>query len=197
MVHHMRRDGYLGVFVGSTDGGKTNSALMCAGLHLRDNADAVLATNVEELDWREESLNERTFYIEAKSDLLDLASEYEDVVVVLDEMSQIANAQTSNYEVNDEFYSVITEKSKDGLRLFIIGHRESGLDIAPAIREHVTHFIVQEREQHDLHEDVYRAHFYNAVGEDGPEDKQFTLDPVPEVAASYDPDEKATFDLSS
>jgi hypothetical protein len=198
MVHHLRRDGYMAVFVGSTDGGKTNSALVCAGLYLRDDPDAILATNITELDWREESLNARTHHVESKSDVLELAEQYEDVVVVLDEMSTEANAQTSNYDVNDAFYDLVTFKSKYGLRLFVIGHRESGYDIAPAIREHATHFVVQERERHDLDDDVFSAHFYNEVDADrgGAVDHRFSLEPVPSVDASYDPDETATFELS-
>jgi len=50
LVRELRRPGYLGVFLGMTDGGKTNSALVGAGLHLRDEPDAILATNVTTLE---------------------------------------------------------------------------------------------------------------------------------------------------
>ncbi|WP_049972552.1 hypothetical protein [Haladaptatus cibarius] len=196
IVHHLRRPGYLGTFAGGTDGGKTNSALVSAGLHLRDQPDAVLATNITSLKWEESSLNERTYSVESRSELEAVADRHEDVVAILDEMSTQANAQTQNYEVNDSFYHIVTFKSKLGLRMFVIGHRESGHDIAPAIREHSTHFIRQVRDARDLEDDVYSAEFYDGIEEGEPFGHQFTLKPMPPVAASYDPDETATFKIT-
>ncbi|MFC7142712.1 hypothetical protein ACFQMA_23115 [Halosimplex aquaticum] len=196
VVRDLRRDGYLGVFLGQTDGGKTNSALVAAGLHLRDQSDAILATNVTTLEWQEPELNERTKEVESRSELENLCDEQEDVVAVLDEMSTQANAQTQSYEVNDEFYPLVTFKSKLGLRMFIIGHREDGYDIAPPIRSHADHVIVQRAEETGLDETEYRAEFYRDLVDGEPEDLAYQLDPVPPIAGTYDPDEQAEFDIS-
>jgi len=196
LVSKLRKSGYLGVFLGGTDGGKTNSALVCAGLHLRDEPDAILATNVTTLDWNEPSLQERTYVVESKSELEELCHEYPDVIAVLDEMSTQANAQTMSHEVNKEFYPLITFKSKLGLRMFIIGHREDGYDIAPPIREHADHIIVQRADDADLDDTRYWAEFYQELRDGEPSDLAFSLDPMPAVAAGYDPDERASFDIS-
>ncbi|WP_135365885.1 hypothetical protein [Halosimplex halophilum] len=196
LVQDLRRPGYLGVFLGMTDGGKTNSALVGAGLHLRDEPDAILATNVTTLEWEEAELNERTYTVESKSDLEQLCHEYPDVVAVLDEMSTQANAQTQSYEVNSEFYPLVTFKSKLGLRLFVIGHREDGYDIAPPIREHADHIIVQRAEDVGLDETEYSAEFYRDLADGEPDDLVYTLDPVPPIAGTYEPDEQAKFNIS-
>lgn len=196
VVRRMRTPGYLGVFLGGTDGGKTNSALLAAGLGLRDDPNLELATNVTTLDWEEDHLNERTHFVQSRSELEDLAEEKE-LVAVLDEMSTQANAQTKGYEVSADFYPVITFKAKLHLRLFIIGHREDGLDIAPPIRQHADDIIVQHRERNDYEEDIYSTEFYDDIEEGELHDQKFKLSPVPPVAASYDPDETATFDISN
>ena len=197
LVHRFRRDGYCQVFVGSTDGGKTNTALLGAGLHLRDQPDAQLATNVTTLEWEDPELQQRTHVVETRTELEAVADRYDDVVAVLDELSQQANAQTKNYEVNDQFYPIMTYKSKLGLRLVLIFHREDGRDAAPAIREHATDFVVQRREADDLGDDSYHAEFYEEVADGEPSGHRWTLRNLPAVSASYDPDETATFDIST
>ncbi|WP_436924741.1 hypothetical protein [Halosimplex amylolyticum] len=197
LVRDLRRAGYLGVFLGMTDGGKTNSALVGAGLHLRDQPDAILATNVTTLEWEEPGLNDRTYTVETRTELEELCHEFPDVVAVLDEMSTQANAQTHSHEVNSEFYPLVTFKSKLGLRLFVIGHREDGYDIAPPIREHADHIIVQNAEELDLDDTRYSAEFYRDLVDGEPDDQAYTLDPVPPIAGSYEPDEQAEFDISS
>ncbi|GGL60330.1 hypothetical protein [Halocalculus aciditolerans] len=197
IVHHLRRDGYMQTICGQTNAGKTNWALLLAALYLRDDPDAHLVANLGELDWQEDSLNERTHFADTTEGIRSVAEAHENVIAVLDEMSSEANAQTNNYEVNEELYPLITAKAKLGLRIINIGHREDVKDIAPAIHTHCTHVVRMEREAHDLADDVYRAHFYGGV--DGGElvDHAFSVDPVPEVSATYNPDEKQEFSLSS
>ena len=196
LLHHLRRDGYMATFVGSTDAGKTATALLLAALHLRDNPDAHLVCNLEEIEWPDPSMNDRTHFAETPGGVKGVAEEYEDVMAVLDELSSEANAQTSSYDVNEHLYPLITAKAKLGLRIVGIGHREDGFDIAPPLRENSDHFVQQEREQHDLGEDVYRAHFWNELSEGDFESKAFTLDPVPKPDVHYDPDEAQSFTVA-
>ncbi|MCL9812508.1 hypothetical protein [Natranaeroarchaeum aerophilus] len=198
IVDEMRRPGWMPVFVGHTDGGKTNTALWLAFLALLDDPDMVLATNVTTLEFHDDALDERVHYVESKSELRDLCDEYDDIFAVLDEFSTEANAQTSNYDVNEHFYELVTFKSKLGLRMIVIGHREDGYDIAPALREHSTYFVKQVREEHDLEADEYHAEFYDAIDDGNFVGEQFTIDPVPSIEsdADYDPDETATFEIT-
>ncbi|SFR85789.1 hypothetical protein SAMN05216559_0136 [Halomicrobium zhouii] len=190
LLADMRRDGWLSTFVGSTDGGKTNSALLLAGLAMRDDPEMHLATNIDPVEWHDHDLNDRTHTnVTTRSGLEELIERYDDLFVILDEMSTQANAQTSNYDVNEHLYPLITHKSKYGLRMVIIGHRESGYDIAPPIREHSTYFVRQVREERDRGEDVYSAEFYESIEDGELVEESFTLKPVPEVQAYYDPDD--------
>ena len=197
LLNSLRRDGFLATFLGNTDGGKTNTALLMAGLAMRDNPEMQLATNVTTVEWQSPELQQRTHEVESKSELLALVENHEDVIAVLDEMSTQANAQTNNYEVNSEFYEVITFKSKYGLRLICIGHRDDGHDIAPAIREHSTYIVRQVRETDDYGDDEYHAELYGSVEDGELVDHEMTLENVPQVRAAYDPDETATFEISS
>lgn len=202
LLSEMRRDGFLGLFVGDTDNGKTNTALWFSLLALLDqlslDVDVVLATNVTTLEWSIPQLTERTHYVECRSDLEALCEDHEKVIAVLDELELEANAQVNNYEVNNEFMNVLTFKSKYGLVLFPIFHRTDGMGAAPVIREHATYFLEQERIEHDLEDDEYQVTFFNEHDPDtGPVDDQYQL-PVPPLQpdGDYDPDEQATFDIS-
>ncbi|WP_436911931.1 hypothetical protein [Halosimplex marinum] len=62
--------------------------------------------------------------------------------------------------MNSEFYPLVTFKAKLGLRMFVIGYREDGYDIAPPIREHADHIIVQRARETGLDEVEYSAEFY-------------------------------------
>lgn len=192
----LRRPGWMSIFAGSTDGGKTNTSLLLAGLALRDDPDMRLLTNISTLDWHEPGLNSRTHFVENLSELRDLADSDTPDFVLLDEMSTQANAATANYEVNSELYPLITAKSKLNLRLVLIGHRKDGKDIAPSLQAHATYFIKQLRKTRDLENDLYCAEFYDAVRDGEPVDHNFTLEPVPAVSAFYDPDETAVFHLT-
>lgn len=202
LIAEMRREGFLGLFVGDTNNGKTNSALWLSLLFLIDQislgVDVVLATNVTTLDWAEADLQERTVFVQSKSELEEVCQEHEKVVAVLDELELEANATTNNYEVNDSFGRVLTFKSKYGLILFPIFHRTDGLGAAPVIREHASYFLKQVREEHDLEADEYAVEFYREHDSDrGFTDPAFEV-PVPplEPDGSYDPDEQAEFSIS-
>lgn len=195
LLNLTRQEGYLAVFVGDTNAGKTNTALLKASLTLLDNPEMQFVTNLKTVEWNKENLNKRTHFVDKRSELDELAEQHEDLFVVLDEMSKEANAQTSNYEVNEHLYPLITHKSKRGLRLVIVGHRSSGNDIAPAIREHATHFVTQNREV-NLDEKIYTASFFGAIVDGEPEDHKFDLSPIPKVAATYDPDEETSFNIT-
>jgi hypothetical protein len=194
----MSTQGYLGLFCGSTDGGKTATALTTAEIGLRSDPDLTLATNVDPLNWGDPDLDDRTHYVDSTSDLLDHADDFDDSIVLLDEMSTEANAQTSNYDVVEHFYRCITWKAKFGFRILAIAHRVDGKDVAPSIREHADDYIVQERERHRDAPDDYLAHFYGERDDsDGSvSDHRFTLGDVPLPAATYDPDAHATFALA-
>lgn len=203
LLSEMRRDGFLGLFVGDTDNGKTNTALWFALLCLLDQialeVDVVLATNVTTLEWSIPQLTERTVFINTKSELEALCQDHEKVICVLDELEIEANAQTNNYEVNDQFMNVLTFKSKYGLVLFPIFHRDDGMGAAPVIRKHATYFLKQEREERDLEADEYAVTFYNEHDpETGFSDEQYRL-PVPPLQpdGDYDPDEEAEFSISA
>ncbi len=203
LLSEMRRDGFMGLFVGDTDNGKTNTALWLALLFLLDqislDVDCVLATNIDTLEWSIAQLNERTEYVDTRSELEAVCEEHEKVVTVLDELEMEANATVNNYEVNSEFGNILTFKSKYGLVLFPIFHRTDGLGAAPLFREHATYFLSQEREEHDLEDDHYHVRFF----EDHEADSGFSNEvydlPVPTLQpdGDYDPDEPASFDISN
>lgn len=196
LLDEMSRPGWMATFAGATDAGKTNTALVLAGLCIRHLENALLATNIDPLQWSEHHLNNRTRFVTSTSDLGDLARNHEGpVFAVLDELSTQANAQTSNYEVNESFYPLVTAKSKLDLRFILIGHREDGYDLAPAIREHSRYFIKQVREIDPVNDDYYRAEFYDGIADGEPVGHSFDLEPVPPVAAEYDPDDLASFEL--
>lgn len=192
-VHHLRRDGYMALFVGSTDAGKTNTAILLCALYLRDNPDAHLIANLRDLEFGDDALDRRVHYADSTSEVVELAREYENTIALLDEMSTAANAQTNNYEVNENLAPLLTAKAKLGLRIIGIGHREDGRDLAPTVRQHTTHFVKQLRVHHDLDDDEYQAEFYREHDEDSFRDHVFTLKPIPPVSASYDPDEEQSF----
>ncbi len=198
VVERMRTDGYLGQFVGDTDGGKTMTALAMAELGLRDDDELVLATNVTSLVWQDDWLQERTEFVEAKSELRAVLDEHEKVVVVLDELSTVLDGQTNSYAANEQMYPLITGKAKDGARYILIGHRKDGKDIIKSVREHADDFIVQHRERRRGDDDVYSAEFFDRLDDDaGAVDLKFPLGHVPPITGTYEPDEKSTFDLEA
>ncbi|MEY7852275.1 hypothetical protein AB7C87_24090 [Natrarchaeobius sp. A-rgal3] len=203
LLSEMRRDGFMGLFVGDTDNGKTNTALWFALLFLLDQlaleVDVALATNIDTLEWANPQLQERTEFIETKSELEAVCERHEKVVTVLDELEIEANATVNNYEVNAEFGNVLTFKSKYGLVLFPIFHRTDGLGAAPLFREHASYFLRQQREENDLEADHYHVRFFEDHDpDDGFSNEIYDL-PVPTIQpdGDYDPDEPASFDISS
>ncbi|WP_139173519.1 hypothetical protein [Natrialba sp. SSL1] len=203
LLSEMRRDGFMGIFTGHTDNGKTNTALWLSLLLLLDllsqDVDVVLATNVRSLTWQEAVLQDRTHYVGTRSELEELCQQHEKVVCVLDELEIEANATTNNYAVNDEFANVMTFKSKYGLVLFPIFHRPDGKGAAPLIRQHASYFLQQIREEEDLEDDEYRVEFHREYDEDlGATNLAYEV-PVPPIQpdGSYNPDEEAQFDISS
>lgn len=199
LVKELRRPGFMGLFVGMTDNGKTNTAFWFALLAMLDQDDLQLATNVTTLEWTEPALDERTHFVESKSELEAVCHDHEDVIAVIDELSTQANAQTANYEVNEHFYEMITFKSKLGLRLLPIFHREDVRDSAPAFREHATYFLRQRREERDLEDDEYFVELYEEFDDDrGDLEHQVMELPVPPIQpdGDYDPDEQATFSIT-
>lgn len=199
LITEMRRDGFMSLFVGDTDNGKTNTALWLSLLYLLDQVslgkDVVLATNITSLEWDEPELNERTVPVHTKSALEAICQEHEKVIAVLDELEIEANATTSNYEVNEHFGNILTFKSKFGLVLFPIFHRTDGFGAAPVIRNHATYFLEQIRDEQDLGEDEYRVKFYTEHDEElGFQKEQYEL-PVPPLQpdGDYNPDEQAEF----
>ncbi|GGN18741.1 hypothetical protein [Halarchaeum nitratireducens] len=197
VVERMRTDGYLAQFVGDTDGGKTMTALVMAELGLRDDDDLVLATNVTSLVWQDDWLQERTVFVESKSELRRVLDDHEKVAVVLDELSTVLDGQTNSYAANEEMYPLITGKAKDGARYILIGHRKDGKDIIKSVREHADDFIVQHREQRRGDDDVYSAEFFAELGESGARDLNFPFGNVPAITGTYEPDEKSVFDLDA
>lgn len=203
LIGEMRREGFLGLFVGDTNHGKTNTALWLALLFMLDQmslgTEVAIATNVQSLEWAEPTLEERTVKVSTRSELEEVCHEYEKVVAVLDELELEANATTNNYAVNDDFANVLTFKSKYGLILFPIFHRTDGMGAAPVIREHASYFLRQCREEHDLEDDEYSVEFYEEHSADDGFDNLAYEVPVPPLQPDgrYNPDEEAEFDISS
>lgn len=197
VLQRLRVQGYLGLFCGSTDGGKTNTALLMAELAMRDDPDLHLATNIDPLEWSDADLDDRTHFVDSTSSLVSVCEDHEDVVAVLDELSTEMNATTQNYDVVDGFYSVVTWKSKYGLRIIGIAHRVDGYDMHPALREHADDFIKQQRDRRHGEPDEYAAEFFDRRLDDGDlAELKMKLSDIPETSARYDPDATATFDVS-
>ncbi|ELY82691.1 hypothetical protein C485_18941 [Natrinema altunense JCM 12890] len=200
LITELRRPGFMGLFVGHTDNGKTNTALWLALLALIDQQDLVLATNVTTLEWSEAALNERTFFVESKTELKEVCEANDGTIAVIDELSVQANAQTANYDVNEHFYEMITFKSKLDLRFLPIFHRTDVKDSAPAFRQHATYFLEQKREEHELEDDEYSVSFYKEHDDDTGELENEVMEiPVPPLQpdGDYNPDEQATFSISN
>lgn len=203
LLSEMRRDGFLGLFVGDTDNGKTNTALWLSLLCLLDQIslgrDVVFATNIESLEWSEPDLDERTIMVRTTSALQAVCEKHEKVVCVLDELEIEANATTNNHAVNEHFGNVLTFKSKSGLVLFPIFHRTDGIGAAPVIREHASYFLKQVREMDDIEGDEYRVSLYNEhSAENGFAKKAYEFE-VPRLQpdGDYDPDERAQFRIDA
>jgi hypothetical protein len=196
VLRRLRKEGYLGLFCGSTDGGKTNTGLYLSELAMIDDPDLHLATNIKPLDWPDPDLDRRTHFVGSTSSLRDCAESHDQLVVLLDELSTRMNAQTKNYETVDSFYPIITAKSKLSLRIIAIAHRKDGKDVAPSIREHADDFITQNRDRRQGQPDDYSATFYDGRLDDGSlVDPVLELPEIPETAAAYDPDEAAPFQV--
>lgn len=186
----LERPGFMACLVGATNSGKTNTALYFAELCLELDEEMCLLTNME-IDLPARFDAERLRSVRSSDELLRVADECERSVAVLDEMSIEANAQTNNYEVNDRLYPAVTHKSKLDMRLFAIGHREDGRDIAPALRQHADYMILQKR---DYESDEYVAEHYTEYDDGELLDLSHAV-AVPESSIGYDPDEPAPFDL--
>jgi len=159
----------------------------------------VFATNIDSLEWSDPALEERTFFVETRTDLEELCEQHEKVICVLDELEIEANATTNNYAVNEDFGNVMTFKSKYGLVLFPIFHRTDGKGAAPLIRNHASYFMQQVRDESDIEDDEYRAEFYEEYDDtDGFDSLAYEV-PVPPLQpdGDYNPDEEAEFDISA